>query len=202
MYEGESDELRAVLSALGMRSNELGRLVPGLNALGAALLTARARGENIWTGAATVFRSSALGLTCADCRNLHDRGVILVDGKHDASRRVVLSDYGLVVLRAAIPLGAMRPVYAGASRGLSVAGHVIAQLKVQARNLCAVLTSLELAQWAPRVEKPLAGRPCAADPHSLQVALGALNARQRVIDFHVDDGAATWNWRPEGTSKS
>jgi hypothetical protein len=80
-------------------------------------------------------------------------------------------------------------------RELFVAGEVIAQLPVQARNLAAALTALELAGWKPRVPQPLAGRPGGSDANHLAVAAYKLNARQSLIHFHADDGALRWNWR-------
>ncbi len=89
----------------------------------------------------------------------------------------------------------LRPQYDMDLRELSVAREVILRLPVQARNLAAVLTALELSGWKSRVRKPLNGRPDGDDPCHLAGAAYSLNLRQTLIDFHADDGAILWEWR-------
>jgi hypothetical protein len=81
-------------------------------------------------------------------------------------------------------------------RILTVAGHVIVHLPVQARNMIAALAAIELAGWPPRIVSPLREDPAGNDRHNLAMAVYKLNARQTLIDFHTDDGALRWNWRP------
>lgn len=81
------------------------------------------------------------------------------------------------------------------SRELSVAGIVILRLRLQAHNLTAVLTALQLAGWPPRVRKPLNGYPDASDPQHLADAVYGLNHRQSLIEFRTDGSAIRWQWR-------
>lgn len=197
MLQGESSEWREIASAFGMEVCELERFLPALNGLAKAYFTARVHDQEVWSRAPTTSGLSVLGLTQADLRSLLDRGLVMADAKQGASRRIALTGAGLALLQAAIPLGAIRPVYDRGSSVLRAAGHIILEPAVQRRNLSKILVSLEDARWARRVEKPLAGRRCAGDSHSLRTALSKLNGRQRLIDFHARDGAATWNWRRE-----
>ena len=174
---------------------DLSRLLPGLNRLAAALLTTRARSDGVRGSGLTVPQLAPLGITDDDCRDLMARGLVESRGRLSASSLVVLTDAGLALLQDAIPDGAIRPIFDVRSRRLMVAGEVILPLAVQARNLAAFLKSIEDAGWAPRIEKPLNGRVAAADAHRLAVAAHRLTAHQRLLDFHADDGAATWNWR-------
>lgn len=201
MHQADSSEWRDIATTLGMNECDLERILPGLNALGKAFLAARHRDEDVWTRATTVSGLCAFGLTRADCRDLLDRGLAMADGRRGAARRVVIADAGLLVFQAAIPLGVIRPVYDRSSHKLSVAGQMILHPAVHGRNLSTILDSFEDVRWATRVEKPLAGRRCANDPRSLQVALSTLSNQQRIIEFHAQDGAATWNWRPERNIK-
>ncbi|HEX5446238.1 MAG TPA: hypothetical protein VFW87_20595 [Pirellulales bacterium] len=127
-----------------------------------------------------------------------DCGLVAADGKLNASSAVVLTDAGLAFLQQFIPRGAVRPVYDVASRKLSVAGEVMLTLAVQARNLSPFLAAAEKARWPPRIIEPLGARPCRNDAHFLAVAAHSPTSRQALIDFHADDGAATWNWRMNG----
>lgn len=88
------------------------------------------------------------------------------------------------------------PRYDTDARILTVAGHVIAQLPAQARNLAAALAAIEQAGWPPRIASPLVGTAAGNDRHHLAMIVYKLNLRQRLIDFHADDGALCWNWRP------
>jgi hypothetical protein len=105
------------------------------------------------------------------------------------------------LLQKAIPAGALRPVYDVPSRRLSVAGEVVLQLAVQARNQAAILTALELSGWESRVPEPLRKRSCENAAHHLAVTTHCLNQRQCLIQFHADDGSATWNWRPMSSNR-
>jgi hypothetical protein len=194
MPEGESSVLRSVAAATGMDARKLERLLPGLNALAETLLVSRARRE-ARGGELGAPRLASLGLSRDDCRELVAHGLIVAEGKFRPSANVTLTDAGLALLQMMIPLGAVRPVYDLASRKLSVGGEVILTLAVQARNLSAFLSAIEMAHWARRVDRPLAARPCGNDRNRLAVVVHALNALQGLIDFHADDGAATWNWR-------
>jgi hypothetical protein len=98
---------------------------------------------------------------------------------------------------SSISLSSILPYYDVELRELSVTGEVILRLPVQARSLAAVLAALQAAGWASRVPKPLSGRPGGNDPHHLAIAAYKLNDRQDLIDFHADDGALRWNWRPQ-----
>ena len=80
-------------------------------------------------------------------------------------------------------------------RELSVAGEIILRLPVQAHNLAAILTALELAAWKTRVTKPLNGRPESNDPQHLADAVYGLNRHQSLIEFRMDGGAIRWQWR-------
>jgi hypothetical protein len=141
--QGESSEFHAVATALGIDSGDFERALPGLNALGKALLVARVQQHENLSGSLEVWRLCELGWTRADCRDLLERGWVTANGTNGASRRIVLANAGLVVLQAAIPLGAIRPVYERASQKLTVAGHTILQPAVHGHNLSAVLSRLE-----------------------------------------------------------
>jgi hypothetical protein len=80
-------------------------------------------------------------------------------------------------------------------RELSVAGVVILRLPVQARNLAAALTALELSGWRSRVAKPLNGCRGGNDHHHVGIAAYKLHHRQSLIEFHADDGGLRWKWR-------
>lgn len=83
-----------------------------------------------------------------------------------------------------------------------MSGKVILRLPVQARNLAAVLTSLELSGWKSRIAKPLNGRPDGANRHHLGMAAYSLNRRQSRIAFHADGDGIRWNWRTATTSSA
>jgi hypothetical protein len=185
---------------MGIDLGELQRLLPGLNALGEALLIARLRQDDLWSRALSVARLGGLGLTRHDCRELIDRGLAAADGPLGASGRVAMTDDGLVLLQKAVPIGGLSPLFDRGSRKLSVAGQVVLPLPVHARNLTTFLGAMEDARWAARVKAPLDGRPSAGDPHYVAVTAHRLSTRQGLIDFHGDDGAATWNWRLAGNA--
>lgn len=86
------------------------------------------------------------------------------------------------------------PHYDIEARELSVAGEVVFRLSVQARKLAAILTSLELAGWRPRISKPLSSRPRGNNRHDLGSAAYTLNRRQSLIEFHADGDGIRWNW--------
>jgi hypothetical protein len=136
---------------------------------------------------------ASLGVTHEECDEWIAQGLI------EARRRfIALTDAGLDLLQEAIPLGAIRPVFNVHSRQLIVAGEIILCLAVQARNRSAFLTAVERTGWSPRVEAPLNGRSAGGDVHRIAVTAYRLSAQQSLIDFHADDGAATWNWRRGG----
>ncbi|HJT30503.1 MAG TPA: hypothetical protein VJ783_00445 [Pirellulales bacterium] len=141
-------------------------------------------------------------MTRDDISDLLARGWIDINGRFMDSSNVALTDAGLAFLQKAVPAGAIRPVYDVDSRKLIVAGETILTLAVQARNLAAFLGAIERAGWRPRIAKPLDGRRCRDSTHHLAVAIHRLNLQQRLIDFHTDDGAATWNWRPGQRSRN
>lgn len=195
MHQGESSEWRAIAGAVGLDGDDLERLLPALNALGKAFLTQRVSLYGATSRPLTVADLPALGVKASDLRKLLDGGLVRGHGKNAASRRILVTGAGLTALQAAIPLGAIRPAFDHASHQLLLAGRTILKPSVQGRNLSTVLASLETAGWARRVERPLAGRRCADDPHSLRAVTSTLTKRQRVIEFHAHDGAVTWNWR-------
>lgn len=90
---------------------------------------------------------------------------------------------------------AVLPHYDIDLRELSVAGVVILRLPVQARNLAAALTALEISGWKSRVAKPLNGCRGGNDRHHVVIAAYKLHHRQSLIAFHADDGGLRWNWR-------
>lgn len=138
MHHSESSEWREIAATLGMDVEELGRLLPGLNSLGKAFLTARANEQHLFTRAAAAPRNIP-HLTRCGWRKLLDRGLASVQGRNGAFRRVQLTEAGLEVLQEAIPLGAIRPIYSIATHKLTLAGQMILKTSVQAKNLSAVL---------------------------------------------------------------
>jgi hypothetical protein len=185
-----------VAAATGIDLREIKRILPGMNALAGAFLRERLHPESAPDRALTVARLSAFGLARDGCRVLVARGFVSVDGHRGASSRILLTQAGLAFLQAAIPAGAPRPVYNVDARVLSVLGDEIATLAVQARSQSAILAALEHTGWQPRVANPLAARPCRNDHHRLDEAAHNLSVRQLLVDFHGDDGAVRWNWRP------
>jgi hypothetical protein len=107
----------------------------------------------------------------------------------------VLRTTGSSIPTPSVASSRLRPHYDIDLRELSVSREVILRLPVQARNLAAVLTALELSGWKSRVGKPLNGRPDGDDPCHLAGAAYSLNLRQTLIEFHADDGAILWEWR-------
>lgn len=95
---------------------------------------------------------------------------------------------------------ALLPHYNSELRELSVADVVVLRIPVQGHNLAAVLRTLELSGWKPRVDKPLNGRPDGAEPAHIANAAYSLNVRQSLIDFHADGGAIRWEWRASGNA--
>lgn len=91
-------------------------------------------------------------------------------------------------------LSRLLPHYDMETRELSVAGTVILCLRLQARNLTAVLSALELSGWKARVKRPLNGSPGGNDHHHLANAALSLNHHQNLIEFSTDDGAICWAW--------
>ncbi len=142
---------------------------------------------------------ATFGLRSAECRELARRGFVTAvqasGSRVDARSRLILTNIGLVFLQRAIPAGALRPVYDIPARELSVAGRVVVRLAVQARSQAAILAALEVSGWKPRVAEPLGKRPGGNDSRHLAAAAHHLSLHQPLIDFHADDGAATWNWR-------
>lgn len=196
MSQHWSHGLRAIAATNGACPQPLKRALRAMNALAESLLVARARDEDPWLRALPVSQLASLGLSRDDCRELMALGLAACDGNASASSLIVLTDAGLAMLKHAIPFGAVRPIYAPDARTLIVAGETILPLAVQARNLAAFLSTIEEREWAPRIEKPLGRRPCGNDRNRVAVAAHTLNGLQQLIDFHADDGAATWNWRP------
>ena len=94
------------------------------------------------------------------------------------------------------------PHYDIEARELSVAGELIFRLSVQARKLAAILTSLELADWRPRISKPLSSRPRGNNRHHLGSAAYTLNRRQSLIEFHADGDGIRWNWHSTGANSA
>jgi hypothetical protein len=80
-------------------------------------------------------------------------------------------------------------------RELAVSGITILQLRLQARNLTAVLKAFQIAGWPPRVVKPLNCYPDASDPQHLADAVYGLNRHQSLIEFRTDGSAIRWQWR-------
>jgi hypothetical protein len=163
-----------------------------LNALAEKLLVSRIH-RKPEDAALPAWQLAPLGLQDDDWRGLLKGGFVTADG--ESPSQLTLTDSGLALLQSAIPCGALRPAFDRASRKLVVAGRAVLTLPVQARNLAAFLGALEDRDWAPRVVEPLNGRPCAGDSSSVAVTAYRLSTRQALIDFHADDGAATWNWR-------
>jgi hypothetical protein len=87
------------------------------------------------------------------------------------------------------------PHYDIDARELNVAGVVVLCLPVQARNLAAVLSALQLSGWNRRVARPLSNSRGGNDPHHLANVALRLNRHQEMIDFRTDDGAICWRWR-------
>ena len=167
------------------------KVLPALNELAKMLFIGRARQGD--ERGLTASQLASLGVTHEECHELIAHGLL------EARRRfITLTEAGLDLLQEAIPLGAIRPVFDVHSRQLIVAGEIILCLAVQARNRSAFLAAVERTGWSPRIEAPLNGRSAADDVRRIAVTAHYLSAQQSLIDFHADDGAATWNWRRGG----
>jgi hypothetical protein len=204
MRRAKRDYRRHASTAYFVTNADMKRLLPALNQLAECLLVARARGENTEECAISV---ADLGLSSDDCLDLVSSGLVVPcrrarPTKLGSRGKLTLTDAGLGFLQKAIPAGALRPVYDISSRTLSVAGEIILGLAVQARNQAAVLTAMEVAGWKGRVSSPLGECRCANDAHHLAATTYHLSLHQILIEFHADDGSATWNWRPTGAGQT
>ncbi|HWB13673.1 MAG TPA: hypothetical protein VG826_30890 [Pirellulales bacterium] len=187
--------------ATNLGGQDLQRLVTGLNRLAERQLIAQARGEPRQRHALSAVELTASGLRWEDCRELASIGLLAplrIGRSPTLGRRsqLTLTRAGFALLQKAIPAGALRPVYDVLSRRLCVAGEIVLQLAVQARNQAAILTALEFSGWKSRVPEPLRQRSCSNAAHHLAATTHNLNRRQDLIEFHADDGSARWNWRP------
>jgi hypothetical protein len=185
----------------GLGANtKLNSFIDGLNRLAEHQLAARARGKRRGQPL-SISDLAAFGLTWEDCRELASHGLVTFDRAGEPTKvgpnsPIRLTDGGLAFLQEAIPAGGLRPAYDIPSRKLTVAGEVIIRLAVQARNQAAVLAAIEVAGWKSRVAEPLRRVSRENNAHHLAVTTHNLNLHQTLIEFHSDDGSATWNWRP------